>query len=55
MTITTSITSLYMDENNGRNLKRIIGDDLDSKVFKAMSFVGESRDVNGYLWYNGKL
>ena len=36
---------IIMDENNGRNLKRIIGDDLDSKMYKAMSFVGESRDV----------
>ena len=36
---------VIMDENNGRNLKRIIGDDVESKVYKAMSFVGESRDV----------
>ena len=41
---------IIMDENNGRNLKQIIGDDLDSKVFKAMSFVGESRDVKD-PWY----
>ena len=27
---------IIMDENNGRNLKRIIGDDVDSKVYKAM-------------------
>ena len=49
-----SITSIIMDENNGRNLKRIIGDDLDSKVFKAMSFVGESRDVKD-PWYTGNF
>ena len=36
---------VIMDENNARNLKRIIGDDVDPKVYKAMSFVGESRDV----------
>ena len=33
---------IIMDENNGRNLKRIIGEDLNSKIFKAMSFVGEA-------------
>ena len=43
---------VIMDENNGRNLKRIIGDDVDSKVYKAMSFVGESRDVKD-PWYTG--
>ena len=45
---------VIMDENNGRNLKRIIGDDLDSKVYKAMSFVGESRDVKD-PWYTGNF
>nr|WP_304286222.1 low molecular weight protein-tyrosine-phosphatase [Clostridium paraputrificum] len=41
---------IIMDENNARNLKRIIGDDVDAKVYKAMSFVGESRDVKD-PWY----
>ena len=41
---------VIMDENNGRNLKRIIGDDVDAKVYKAMSFVGENRDVKD-PWY----
>ena len=45
---------IIMDENNGRNLKRIIGDDVDSKVHKAMSFVGESRDVKD-PWYTGNF
>ena len=45
---------IIMDENNGRNLKRIIGDDVDSKVFKAMSFVGDSRDVKD-PWYTGNF
>lgn len=45
---------IIMDENNARNLKRIIGDDVDSKVFKAMSFVGESRDVKD-PWYTGNF
>ena len=45
---------LIMDENNGRNLKRIIGNDIDSKVYKAMSFVGESSDVKD-PWYTGNF
>ena len=45
---------IIMDENNARNLKRIIGDDVDSKVYKAMSFVGESRDVKD-PWYTGNF
>ena len=45
---------IIMDENNGRNLKRIIGDDVDNKVYKAMSFVGESRDVKD-PWYTGNF
>ena len=43
-----------MDENNARNLKRIIGDDVDSKVYKAMSFVGDRRDVKD-PWYTGNF
>lgn len=45
---------IIMDENNGRNLKRIIGDDVDAKEYKAMSFVGESRDVKD-PWYTGNF
>ena len=45
---------IIMDENNGRNLKRIIGNDIDSKVYKAMSFVGENRDVKD-PWYTGNF
>ena len=45
---------VIMDENNARNLKRIIGDDVNSKVYKAMSFVGESRDVKD-PWYTGNF
>ena len=45
---------IIMDENNGRNLRRIVGDDVDSKVYKAMSFVGESRDVKD-PWYTGNF
>ena len=43
---------IIMDENNARNLRRIIGVDVDHKVYKAMSFVGESRDVKD-PWYTG--
>ena len=45
---------VIMDENNGRNLRRIIGDDVDFKVYKAMSFVGENRDVKD-PWYTGNF
>ena len=41
---------VIMDENNARNLRRIIGDDVDHKVHKAMAFIGESRDVKD-SWY----
>lgn len=45
---------IIMDENNARNLKRIIGDDVEAKVYKAMSFVGENRDVKD-PWYTGNF
>ena len=45
---------IIMDENNARNLRRIIGDDVDHKVHKAMTFVGESRDVKD-PWYTGNF
>ena len=45
---------VIMDENNARNLKRIIGADVDSKVYKAMSFGGENRDVKD-PWYTGNF
>lgn len=43
---------IIMDENNARNLQRIIGDDVDHKVHKALSFIGEMRDVRD-PWYTG--
>lgn len=45
---------VIMDENNGRNLRRIIGDDVDFKVYKAMSFADENRDVKD-PWYTGNF
>ena len=44
---------IIMDENNARNLRLII-DDVDHKVYKAMNFVGESRDVKD-PWYTGNF
>ena len=45
---------IIMDENNARNLRLIIDDDVDHKVYKAMMFVGESRDVKD-PWYTGNF
>ena len=45
---------IIMDENNARNLRLIIDDDVDHKVYKAMAFVGESRDVKD-PWYTGNF
>ena len=45
---------IIMDENNARNLYRIIGDDVAHKVHKAMTFVCESRDVKD-PWYTGNF
>ena len=45
---------IIMDENNARNLLLIIDDDVDHKVYKAMTFVGESRDVKD-PWYTGNF
>ena len=45
---------IIMDENNARNLRFIIDDDVDHKVYKAMTFVGESRDVKD-PWYTGNF
>ena len=45
---------IIMDENNARNLRLIIDDDVDHKVYKAMALVGESRDVKD-PWYTGNF
>ena len=45
---------IIMDENNARNLRLIIDDEVDPKVYKAMTFVGESRDVKD-PWYTGNF
>ena len=45
---------IIMDENNARNLRLIIDDDIDHKVYKAMTFARESRDVKD-PWYTGNF
>ena len=45
---------IIMDENNARNLRLIIDDDVDHKVYKAMTFAGEGRDVKD-PWYTGNF
>ena len=43
---------ICMDENNMRNIRRIIGSDPEGKVIKLLSFTGESRNVAD-PWYSG--
>lgn len=41
-----------MDEANIRNLKRMLGEDIDHKIYKLLDFTGEYRDVAD-PWYTG--
>ena len=43
---------ICMDENNRRNMMRILGSDPDKKIHKLMSFAGEDRNVAD-PWYSG--
>ena len=43
---------ICMDENNMRNIRRIIGSDPEDKVVKLLSFTGENRNVAD-PWYSG--
>lgn len=45
---------IIMDENNRRNLERLLGPDKDHKVYKMLSFVNEQRDVKD-PWYTGNF
>lgn len=45
---------IIMDENNRRNLERLLGPDKDHKVHKMLSFVNEQRDVKD-PWYTGNF
>ena len=43
---------IAMDENNLRNLKRLLGDDTEHKISLMMSYAGKHRDVAD-PWYTG--
>ncbi len=43
---------ICMDENNRRNMMRILGSDPENKISKLMSFAGEDRNVAD-PWYSG--
>ena len=43
---------ICMDENNRRNMLRMLGSDPDNKIFKLMSFTGDDRNVAD-PWYSG--
>lgn len=43
---------ICMDENNRRNMMRILGSDPDNKIYKLMIFAGEDRNVAD-PWYSG--
>ena len=45
---------IAMDSLNIRNIKRIIGEDRDNKVYKLMSFAGSDGDVAD-PWFSGKF
>lgn len=45
---------IIMDENNRRNLERLLGPDTDHKIHKMLSFIGETRDVKD-PWYTGNF
>ena len=45
---------IIMDENNRRNMERMLGKALPGNVYKMMEFVGERRDVKD-PWYTGNF
>ena len=45
---------VIMDQNNMRNLNRIITDDPENKVFKLLDFAGKNRDIAD-PWYTGNF
>ena len=45
---------VIMDQNNLRNLNRIIGSDPDGKVHKLLDFAGKDRDIAD-PWYTGNF
>ena len=45
---------VIMDQNNYRNLFRIIGSDPENKVYKLLEFAGKDRDIAD-PWYTGNF
>ena len=43
---------ICMDENNMRNIRRIISSDPENKIVKLLDFTGENRNVAD-PWYSG--
>lgn len=43
---------IAMDDWNVKNMRRIVGDDSEKKVFKLLQFVGEEREIAD-PWYTG--
>ncbi|MBR3173626.1 MAG: low molecular weight phosphotyrosine protein phosphatase, partial [Eubacterium sp.] len=43
-----------MDEANIRNINRMIGPDVEGKVYKLLDFAGEDRDIAD-PWYTGNF
>lgn len=43
---------ICMDNQNIFNVKRLLGPDVECKIFKALSFTGQDRDVAD-PWYTG--
>ena len=43
---------IAMDENNLRNLRRLLGEDVDGKISLMMDYAGKHRDVAD-PWYTG--
>lgn len=46
---------IVMDGNNIRNLKRIIGGDLEGKVFKLLDFTDRAGEDIADPWYTGNF
>ncbi len=45
---------LIMDDMNRRNLKRVVGEDVDNKLYKLLHFAGSERDIAD-PWYTGNF
>lgn len=43
-----------MDTENIRNIGRIVGNDVDNKIYKLLDFAGETGDIAD-PWYTGNF